>query len=256
MRSGWTKFYRSWLDDPLINKDPDYLAVWIRLVSDAAIEPVPGDFGGKRITLQPGQLTTGRKQLGERCGVQQDKVQRILRSFESAHLIAQQASSKNRLISILWRDGEDEGAQQNAQQTHNECTADAQRVHTHGESRTKKQEEYTPEFLAFWEAYPRKTDKKRAATKFVAALKSGVKVETIMAGLEKAKRSEQWSDPQYIPYPSTWLNGARWEDESEAAQEPSGQTDSFANRPRKRMVGGFIEIMDETGEWVPAGRSD
>lgn len=255
MRSGWTKFHRSWLDDPLINKDPDHLAVWIRLVNDAALEAIPGVFGGKRITLQPGQLTTGRKQLGEKCGVQQDKVQRILRSFESAQLIAQQASSKNRLISILWCDSEDESAQQNALQMHNECTTSAQQMHTLERIKNKNKEIYTSEFLAFWDAYPKKEDKKRAAAKFATALKSGVKVETVMAGLEKAKRSEQWTERKYIPLPSTWLNGARWEDEADS-QNPVESAVAFSNRPQTKMIGGVIHILGESGQWVPAEGDD
>lgn len=255
MRSGWTKFHRSWLDDPLINKDPDHLAVWIRLVNDAAIEPVPGDFGGKRITLQPGQLTTGRKQLGERCGVQQSKVERILRSFESAQLIEQRASSKNRLVSMVFWAKEQGREQQDEQQMNSERTASEQRVDTHEELITKKKDGYTREFLAFWDAYPVKKDKKRSAAKYATALKSGTKPGIILAGLERAKKSEQWRDPKFIPLASTWLNGARWEDEADS-QNPVESAVAFSNRPQTKMIGGVIHILDESGQWVPAEGDD
>ncbi len=37
----------------------------------------------------------------------------------------------------------------------------------------------------------------------------------IMAALDWQKKSPTWikDDGQFIPYPSTWLNGQRWEDE-------------------------------------------
>ena len=35
----------------------------------------------------------------------------------------------------------------------------------------------------------------------------------MLKSIEAWKKSEQWQDKQYIPHPSTWLNGKRWEDE-------------------------------------------
>lgn len=39
--------------------------------------------------------------------------------------------------------------------------------------------------------------------------------QTILAALEKHKKSEDWKKDagKFIPYPATWLNGRRWEDE-------------------------------------------
>ena len=34
-----------------------------------------------------------------------------------------------------------------------------------------------------------------------------------MEQLEIFKASKEWKQIQYIPYPSTWLNQKRWEDE-------------------------------------------
>ena len=37
----------------------------------------------------------------------------------------------------------------------------------------------------------------------------------VLSALKAQKNSEQWKkdNGQYIPLPTTWLNGARWEDE-------------------------------------------
>lgn len=37
----------------------------------------------------------------------------------------------------------------------------------------------------------------------------------MLKAIEVQKKSDQWQrdNGQYIPYPATWLNGRRWEDE-------------------------------------------
>lgn len=115
-RSGWVKFKREWLDNPAIAKDPDTLAVWLYLLCNAAFEPTPGTFGGKSITLQPGQLTSGRNQIATATGVEPSKVKRTTKCFKTAHLIDQQVSNKNSLFSILCGDFSHDCDQQNDQQ--------------------------------------------------------------------------------------------------------------------------------------------
>lgn len=70
-------------------------------------------------------------------------------------------------------------------------------------------------FAKFWSAYPKKKAKQNAAK---AWEKADVTVElfgTIMRALDQDKRSDQWTrdNGRYIPYPATWLNAKRWEDE-------------------------------------------
>jgi len=70
-------------------------------------------------------------------------------------------------------------------------------------------------FNLFWQAYPRKMGK-GAARKAWKKLKPD---EALLAQMLKAiqfqQGSYQWNrdDGQYIPYPATWLNQERWEDE-------------------------------------------
>lgn len=128
--AGWISLHRKILDNPIVCKDSDHLAVWIYLLLNATHTNYDAIFKGIRITLVPGQLITGRKSISTQIKVDEFKVQRILKTFENAQQIAQQTSSQNRLISILNWDTYQQGAQQNEQQVHNECTTDAQRVHT------------------------------------------------------------------------------------------------------------------------------
>lgn len=73
-------------------------------------------------------------------------------------------------------------------------------------------------FETFWKAYPRKVNKQGAAKAFKKLKPNDDLFKAIMDGLENHKKSKQWTrdDGQYIPHPTTWLNGRRWEDELES----------------------------------------
>ena len=122
---GWIKLHRKLLDNPIVCKDSDHLAVWIYLLLNATHVDYDVLFKGKRTTLQPGQLITGRKSIAEKLNISEYKVQRILKTFEIEHQIAQQTTSQNRLISIVRWNEYQQSAQQNAQRVHNECTTNA-----------------------------------------------------------------------------------------------------------------------------------
>jgi hypothetical protein len=67
-------------------------------------------------------------------------------------------------------------------------------------------------FMSFWEMYPRKVDKKNSRKVFDRVCKNEETYGKIMIGL--GKQIPTWKDPKYIPHPSTWLNGERWNDET------------------------------------------
>lgn len=70
-------------------------------------------------------------------------------------------------------------------------------------------------FDRFWARYPRKQDKAKARRAWSKLSPDRALVDRIMAALEIQRRSESWTREggRYIPMPSTWLNGRRWEDE-------------------------------------------
>jgi len=74
-------------------------------------------------------------------------------------------------------------------------------------------------FGQWWLAYPRKIAKKGAEKAWKAAEKEKElpSIEELLAILEKQKASRSWQQEngRYIPYPSTYLNGRRYEDEIE-----------------------------------------
>lgn len=81
-----------------------------------------------------------------------------------------------------------------------------------------KVHEFPPGFDRFWQAYPRKTAKPQAAKAFARLRPDEPLLSRMLAALALQRQSAQWQrdDGQFIPHPSTWLNGRRWEDEVSA----------------------------------------
>lgn len=131
MSVGFLKLYRQTLDNPTVMKDADHLAIWMWLLMNAKFAPVDENFGGKRITLQPGQLITGRKQISEALCCSESKTQRVLKCFESEHMIEQQTTRYGRLITILSWNIYQGSEQPNEQQVNNNRTTSEQQPNTY-----------------------------------------------------------------------------------------------------------------------------
>jgi len=69
-------------------------------------------------------------------------------------------------------------------------------------------------FISFWKAYPKKTNKEFAKRVFAKLRVDQPLLDKILHSLSiQVKTIWKDKDVQYIPHPSTWLNGKRWEDE-------------------------------------------
>lgn len=68
-------------------------------------------------------------------------------------------------------------------------------------------------FDEFWAQYPKKVDKQDTEKVWAKLRPDDELFAAIMAGLARAKTSEQWQTEKYIPSPRRWLNGRKWEDE-------------------------------------------
>ena len=104
----------------------------------------------------------------------------------------------------------------------------------------KSKEEYSKEeettggeqqtdFESFWNAYPKKISRQTALKAWKKLSPDNELVKVILDSLEKQKRQPQWTkdNGQYIPYPASWLEGRRWEDEL------------TVNDPGEGMIGNF-----------------
>jgi len=121
--TGYIKIFRS-----LMNKGwytyPDYLHLWVHLLLKANHRGKEFMFSGKNIKLTQGQFVTGRLALSRETGIEQSKIERILKFFEIEQQIEQQKSNKNRVITILSWDSYQNNEQQVKQQMNNNRTTD------------------------------------------------------------------------------------------------------------------------------------
>jgi hypothetical protein len=127
---GWISSHRKILENPIVCKDTDHYAVWGYLLHNATHKEFDVLFKGKKITLKPGQLITGRKTIARFWNISESKVQRILKTFETEQQIEQQTTNKNRLITILNWELYQKTEQQIEQQVNNERTTSEQQVNT------------------------------------------------------------------------------------------------------------------------------
>lgn len=69
------------------------------------------------------------------------------------------------------------------------------------------------QFEAFWSAYPKKEDKKKAKTKFLK-LESSLLPKILESIARNKIENRKWKEG-YIKNPLTWINGENWNDEIE-----------------------------------------
>ena len=81
-------------------------------------------------------------------------------------------------------------------------------------------------FDTFWKSYPRKVGKEKCLNWFLTHKPNEELVDKMIKTLEAFKQSKQWSNPQYIPHPYTWLNRGGWDDELEV------QDNNFKSTPK------------------------
>ena len=79
-------------------------------------------------------------------------------------------------------------------------------------------------FESFWKVYPRKVGKEKCRNWFKSHKPKEDLVQKMIEAVEEQKKSKQWSDPQYIPHPYTWLNQGRWEDELTPSKDSTFQS--------------------------------
>lgn len=81
-------------------------------------------------------------------------------------------------------------------------------------SKPPKKELMTDEdFESFWKIYPKKLERAKSIEKFKKIERS--MLDTILEAVKLQKNTASWKkqDGQFVPYPTTWLNWQRWNDD-------------------------------------------
>lgn len=98
--SGWIKLHRG-LFDHWIASDPDFLSVWVRMLTEANFEDKRQLFNGALLDIKRGQIIFGLDAWSSKTGVGISKLRRLLFLLESDAMINRQKTNKFSLISIV-----------------------------------------------------------------------------------------------------------------------------------------------------------
>jgi len=263
--NGWIKLHRKLLDNPIC-RQPKKCHLWTILLMLANHETKTKHWGGDVLTIKPGQVLTGRKELASVSGLDESFIQRTLAELERENMIEQQTYAKFRIITIVsWQNyqsteqqngctqNEQQNARENEQQENpteqaengilghsikpceqvNEQQNDT-KVNTPKEVKNKETQ-YTPVFESFWKLYPKKSKKLDAFKAFRKLKPTSELLNTMIKAVNHQKLTAQWQKDggQYIPNLAAWLNGKRWEDETattEGGFVPNDPTPEEAER--------------------------
>lgn len=144
---GYIKLHRQTLENPVVCKDGDHLAIWVYLLMKATHKELPHIFKGEKITLEPGQFTTARNLIANDLHISESKVQRVLKCFEIEQQIEQRMSNEKRLITVLnWRKYQ-ESEQPSEQQVNSDRTASEQPVNIQQECKNKKNDKNDKKYI-------------------------------------------------------------------------------------------------------------
>lgn len=211
INNGWIKLHRSMLENPTIMKDAERIAIWIYLLLSATHQDIDVDFNGKRMTLKPGQLITGRRKIAAEIKVNESKVERVLNRFETEQQIEQQKTRHNRLITILKWEEYQQIEPLIEQQVNNYRTTSEQQVNTNKNIRMKECKNikniYNVHFDGLWNEYIRKDGKSKAYRMYLARLNEGYSEDELLSATKNymAECKKRGTEKKYIKLCSTFL---------------------------------------------------
>ena len=91
-------------------------------------------------------------------------------------------------------------------------------------------------FEAFWAAYPKRVGKGEARASFAKAERK-VNPEAIIAAVKAQVEAGCFGDLKFCPYPATWLNKERWDDEIATALPKTAATELAARFRAAALAG-------------------
>lgn len=202
--AGWVKLHRSLLDWEWYD-DANTCRLFIHLLLRANHKPK----NWRGISIDTGQLLTGRKALAEQTGLSEQQVRTSLDKLKSTNEITIKSTSRNSLITLVCWESYQQNNQEDNQQITKYQPTDNQQITTNknvknikNEKNEKKEEiqidfdltEKTSEVFDFWKQTFGKTGTVKLTAKrkknIHARLKEGYSLEDIKAAIVGCSNSE------------------------------------------------------------------
>lgn len=186
-----------------INNDPRWIAGWISDMGSSAVRTaIESLIECGKLQLEEGRLTQKRAKTEVKTERNQRETREKLASFAGKHSAKSRARS-NEINDLVERDVEPNKIREDKR---------IKRV-----TKVTPKSEDDPLFDMAWSEYPRKVGKGQARKAWNTAIKKEDPVK-ILEALEKHSMSWDGKSPEYIPHLSTWLNGERWLDDLDEAE--------------------------------------
>lgn len=129
---------------------------------------------------------------------------------------AEKSSKARDSANVRWRKQKKDNA--SAMRAHSEGNANGMLPKTHNplpktqDTQPNKKTCANAQFDDFWKAYPIKRDKKKAKTAWMRKKLNGKSEDIVKDVINRISNDPQWIKG-YIPLPTTYINGERWDDE-------------------------------------------
>jgi len=239
MNRGYVKLWRKTIDSGLL-QNAAALQVFTYCLLKASHKHSKMLVGTTPVTVEPGQVVTGRLAIAKECKLSEQNVRTALKLLENLEIVTIKSTNKFSVVSFVNWDTyqQDQPTDQPTNQpTPNQHLTSNQPAPNHkqefknlintpltpqgGESettgkkkRSNRNAEYSEDFLAFWDVYPRKDNKRGAWKAYLKAKNEERLPDDLLERLRNKCVCDQWSkdDGKYIPYAERWLNKDGWED--------------------------------------------
>jgi hypothetical protein len=191
---------------------PNTLAVFLHILFSATHKNIKVGTTTGVIELKRGQYISGLNRLSKDLKQSVQQIRTSLSRLEQLEIISIKSTSNYSIYTIenydIYQDVNTLST--NKQQTDNKQTTTKQEHNTQKEHNN---------FDEFWSVYPNRAGKSQAVK---AWNKHKPDLQVILNALSWQKETDGWKRG-FVPMASTYINNARWEDES-----PNGSNDIFA----------------------------
>lgn len=197
-----------WTTEDVLANGPEFTAKWLRDLRAclATRDPRKSEFGARLIEQAESFRDAARQRKAASRARMVGSVQDSEEGREESHQGApHERHEPNQPI-------EDEP------QHHEQPLVQQQTLQALAKTTRKKTDLSTyndPDFLAWWEKYPRKEAKVNAAKAWLANRKKMTSCDAMIETLARQIQSNRWTpdNKEYIPLPASYLNANRWTDE-------------------------------------------
>lgn len=235
MNEGYVKIYRKMVTSQVFQNE-GLFKVWMWCLLKANHEgrwvPIKTGKGTTEVWVEPGQFIFGRKSAAKELKMHPETVRKRIHKLKKMGNLTIESTTLYSIVTIVnW-----------ALYQGDEKKVPSKVPAKYQPSTTNKNDKNDKDIYAhfahahfddFWNAYPKKVDKKRASKVWEKLKPDTELLERILIALAQQKQSEQWKKDggQFIPYPTTWLNGHRWKDEIQPKEEE--EQDAWSHIPNR-----------------------